>query len=191
MGCGQGGGGFFNQAEAAGAEGTGTGAALGLDQVGAGVHQINRELLLLVEGQNMGHGHRQHHLGEEGAGAAGELEHLGGIKEAPEGIEGVVVADLDQGGAGGHGGGEQLGIHRRHADRQAGHGSGTAYQLGITGQIDQVGASETGSAADALHRGGIKIGEAGDHLEQAPRGQGLLQLKRQAGQTGHGRPDSE
>ena len=111
MGGGQGGRGLLNQTEAAGTEGPGAGAALGLDQVGTGVHQINRELLLLVEGQHVGHRHRQHHLGEEGAGAAGELEHLGGIKEAPEGIEGVVVADLHQGGAGGHGGGEQLGIH--------------------------------------------------------------------------------
>ena len=191
MGGGQGGGGLLNQAEAAGAEGTGTGAALGLDQVGAGFHQVDGELLLLVEGQHVGHGDRQHHFGQQGPGAAGQVKHFGGIEEATEGIKGVVVADLHHGCARCYRGREQLGIHGRHADRQAGQGGGAVHQLRITGEIDQVGATQAGGATDPLHRGGIKIGEAGDHLEQAPRGQGLLQLKRQAGQTGHGRPDSE
>ena len=112
MGRRQGGGRFFDQAEAAGAEGACAGSPFGLDQIRAGCRQINGQLLLLVQGQRVGHGHRQHHRRQQGAGATGELQHLSRREETALGVEAVVVADLHHAGAGGHGSREQLRLHR-------------------------------------------------------------------------------
>ena len=185
MGRRQGGGCFLDQTEAAGAEGSGAGATLGLNDVGTGGHQINGQLLLLIKRQHVGHGDAQHHLGQQRPGAAGELEHLGGVEDAAEGIEGVVVADLHEGGTGLHGGGEQLGIHSTDADRQTGGLGGQPHQLGITGHVDQIGSAQAGGAADASHAGGIEVGEAGDHLEGPTLGQGRAQRGGQLGETRH------
>jgi len=51
--------------------GLGTGAPFGLDDVGTGGHQVRGQLLLLIEGQHMGNGHAQHHLGQQLTGCGG------------------------------------------------------------------------------------------------------------------------
>ena len=167
MGSGQGWSRLLNQAKAAGAEGLSAGAALGLDDVGTGGHQIHRQLLLLIEGQPVGHGDAQNHLRQQLASAAGELKHLGGIEDATEGIKGVVVANFHHCRPGSHSSGKQLGIDCADANRQAAHGSGQLHQLRIAGHIDQIGTALASGPADPLHTGSIKIGEASDHLEQA------------------------
>ena len=118
MGCRQGGGRLFNQALHAGAVGPGAGAAFGLDQVSADSHQFQGQQLLFVQGQGVGHGHREGYVGQQGPGAPGEFEHFLGAKYPAQGIEAVVVTDFHHGGAGRHRGGEQLRVHRRHTDGQ-------------------------------------------------------------------------
>ena len=189
MGGGQGGGGLLDQAEAAGAERLGTRATLGLDDVGASGHEISGELLLLVQGQHVGDGHAQDHLRQQFAGAAGDGEHLSGIKDATQGVEGVVVTDLDHGGTGGHRGGEQLRIDGAHADGQTRDGGSQLHQLGVTGHVDQISTTEAGCAADALNAGGVKVGEASNHLESTLLGQGRAKGSGQPIEAGHASTD--
>ena len=186
MGSSQGGRRLLDQAEAAGTERTGTGSPLGLDQVGAGRDQIDGQLFLLIQRQNMGHGDRQHHFGQQGTGATGEVQHLLGAEDAPEGIEGVEIADLHHGRTGLHGGREQLRIDRRDADRQSrSGGSHEGHQLGIAGHIDQIGTACRCRPGDPLHRCGIEVGETGNDLQQTTTGHRVLQSGRQAGKAGH------
>ena len=186
MGGGQGGGGLLDQAEAAGAEGSGTGAPFGLDQVGPGGHQIHGQQLLLVEGQHVGHGHRKHHLRQQSPGAAGEFQHLVGPKDAALGIEGIEVADLHHGGAGGHGGREELRVHGRHTDRQLGTGlCHGAYQGGLAGDINQISPAGGGGPGDLQHRYRIQVGKTSDHLEQPAAGDRNPEVRGQAGGTHH------
>ena len=133
----------------------------------------------------MGHGHRQHHLGQQLPGAAADRQHLFCPKDAAQGVEGVVVADLHHGGTGGHGGGEQLGIHGANADRQPGNAGGQAHQLRITGHVQQVGTAPPSGAGDALYRSGVEVGQAGDHLQQTALDQGGLQRNGQVIEARH------
>ena len=135
----------------------------------------------------MGHGDTQHHPSQQGAAAAGELEHLGGVEDAALGIEGVVVADLDHGGPGGHGSGKQLGIHSADANRQPTGPGRQLHQGRITGHIHQIGPPLASGATDPLHRGRIEVGESGDHLQQAPLRQGGLQGNGQLFEARHRR----
>ena len=107
----QGGCRLFDQAEAACTEGLGTGAAFGLDQVDTGRHQIHRQLLLLIHRQHVGHGHAQHHLGQQGPGLARELQHLSRSKDPALGVEGVEIADLHHRRTGFHRCHKLLGLH--------------------------------------------------------------------------------
>ena len=186
MGGREGGSRLLDQAEAAGAEGSGTGAPFGLNQVGTGSHQIHGQLLLLVKGQHVGHGHRKHHLRQQGPGAAGELEHLLGPKDAALGVESIEVADLDEDSAGSHGGWEELRVHGRHTDRQLGTGlRHGAHQGGFAGDIHEIGPTGGGGPGDLQHRNRIPIGQTSDHLEQPAGGDSNLEGRGQAGGTHH------
>ena len=56
----------------------GAGAPFRLDDVGAGPVQIHRQLLLLIQRQQVGNRHGQDHPRQQGPGAVGEIEHLSG-----------------------------------------------------------------------------------------------------------------
>ena len=118
MGGGQGGGRLFNQAQNPGSHGVGTGSAFGLDQVGSSGGQVHRQLGLLIEGQPMGHRHRQHDLRQQDASGLGDLQHLLGAKHPACGIEAVEITDFDHGRPGRHRRREEGGIDRRHTQGQ-------------------------------------------------------------------------
>ena len=192
MGRRQGGGSLLDQAQVASTEGLGTGAALGLDQIRTGGHQIDGQLLLLIHRQHVGHGDAQHHVGQQLAGAAGELQHFSRIKDPALGIEGVVVADLHHQRTGLHRRGELLRLHRRHAH---GHSTGgldcQTHQGGVAGHVDQISTATPGGTGDPLHTGGIEIHQASDHLERRALLKAALQRNGQLLKTGHGGLDSD
>lgn len=185
-GGGQGRGCFFDQAQNARTHGTGAGAPLRLDPVRPRMGQGNGQLLLLIEGQPMGNGHREHNLREQGPGALGETQNLLRLKAEAHGIEGVEIADFHHRGPSSHRRREEFRVDGGHAERQPWHEPMDALHQGrITGQIQEISAASGGGTGDPLHGGLITIGQASNHLEQPTLSKGLLQGDRQAGVTRH------
>ena len=183
MGRSQGGHRLFNESLDTDALGLAAGSPFRLDQVRTGSHQLLRQPLLLPQGQTVGNSHGQGHFSQQRPAAPGQLQHLGPGEVPPLLVEAVEVPDFHQVGPGSHHRGKPFRLHGRNADRGYATGSRQTHQLGVGGNVHQVGSTRHGSFAHMAHPLGRKGLQAGNDF-QALAGS---KTGRKADGKGHGR----